>query len=58
MNSKVKSKNGMHNRQNEKAGEKDVNLLIQNTEKRSVSETLPSTVLEHLLMCLCLHEGS
>lgn len=29
MNSKFKSKNGMHNRQNEKIDEKDVNLLIK-----------------------------
>lgn len=42
----------MHNRQNEKVGEEDVNLLIQNTRERSVSETLPSTILKHLLMCL------
>lgn len=58
MNSKFKSKNGMHNRQNEKIDEKDVNLLIKNTKKRSVSETLPSTILKHLLMCPCSHEGS
>lgn len=50
MNSKFKSKIGMCNRQNEKLGEKDINLLIQNIKKRSISETLPFTILKHLLI--------
>lgn len=43
----------------EKVGEKDVNLLKQNVEKNSVSESLSdSTILKHLLMCPCSYVGS